>query len=132
MPLTPRVLKPTKKKTMQKGEVQIRKKPVMHIAFVVTDLRRLKYIRLLFVFFAMPILAMHIARTLLYTLNTGKERLRASNLLPVHLLGEEEVDHDHPASKYCEDGDEEAEDGLPDDPECLKLNMGVDAWSVLV
>ena len=77
-------------------------------------------------FFAMPILAMHIARTL----NTGKERLRASNLLPVHLLGEEEVDHDHPASKYCEDGDEEAEDGLPDDPECLKLNMGVDAWSI--
>ena len=63
-------------------------------------------------------------RTLLYTLNTGKERLRASNLLPVHLLGEEEVDHDHPASKYCEDGDEEAEDGLPDDPECLKVNMG--------
>ena len=104
----------------------------MHIAFVVTDLRRLKYIRLLFVFFAMPILAMHIARTLLYTLNTGEERLRASNLLPVHLLGEEEVDHDHPASKYCEDGDEEDEDGLPDDPECLKLNMGVDAWSVLV
>ena len=46
---------------MQKGEVQIRKKPVMHIAFVVTDLRRLKYIRLLYVFFAMPILAMHIA-----------------------------------------------------------------------
>ena len=112
--------------------MQIRKKPVMHIAFVVTDLRRLKYIRLLFVFFAMPILAMHIARTLLCTLNTGKERLQASNLLPVHLLGEEEVDHDHPASKDCEDGDEEAEDGLPDDPECLKLNMGVDAWSVLV
>ena len=32
---------PTMKNTMQKGEAQIRKKPVTHIAFVVTNLRTL-------------------------------------------------------------------------------------------
>lgn len=37
----------------------------------------------------------------------------------VQLLCKEEVDHDHPAGKDCEDRDEEAENSLPGDPECI-------------
>ena len=43
---------------------------------------------------------------------------------PVQLLCKEEVDHDHPAGKDCEDRDEEAENSLPGDPECLKSTLG--------
>ena len=91
---------------MQKGEVQMRKNPVMHIAFVVTDLRTL-------------LQKSNIA--ILFNPVQVKDYQ-----WPVELLREEEVDHDRPAGEDGEDRDEEAENSLPGNPECLKWTWG---WS---